>query len=254
MAYVLGYLYADGCVMDARSSRAQYMMVISKDRGSIELIKRLLNSEHPILIREPYEARHRDNKIYQSSQSYILRIGSKEIYKDLCVFGLHPNKSKSILFPSIPAKSLPDFIRGYFDGDGCVHVEIGEGVNGKKTLKRLRAIFTSGSYKFLEELAGVLTNKVLVKRRKIYRSQRAFQLRYSTTDSISLFKFLYRDTPHNLMLKRKFEVFARYFSLRPQRIDKNVQNILNSYKDCGLVAKRQTQWSAKPLYMGSTPI
>jgi len=40
MAYVLGFLYADGCIVDAaKSSRTQYIKFASKDKEIIEKIK-----------------------------------------------------------------------------------------------------------------------------------------------------------------------------------------------------------------------
>lgn len=61
----------------------------------------------------------------------------------------------------------------------------------------------------------------------IYRSHRAFQLRFGTRDSIEIFKFMYTSTPSELFFMRKYQVFGRYFMLRPESIDKEVQNVLN---------------------------
>lgn len=252
MAYVLGYLYADGCVMDARSSRTQYMTVISKDRESIELIKQLLSPEHSIIIRKPIERKYPDGKIYRSSYGYILRIGSRELYKDLCTFGLHPNKSKSILFPSVPAGYLSDFVRGYFDGDGCVFLNFERGVTGERMLKKLVVIFTSGSDKFLEGLDSILAKTLSINRKRIYRSQGAFQIRYTTGDSIKIFKLLYQSCPPGLYLERKLKIFKEYFNLRPNRVDSEVASVLNALAWPGARAARER--SAKPFYMGANPI
>lgn len=38
---------------------------------------------------------------------------------------------------------------------------------------------------------------------------------------------MYEDTPEELFFSRKFDIFRTYFSLRPSRIDKEVESILN---------------------------
>lgn len=252
MAYVLGFIYADGCVLDAQSSRTQYLMVASNDVEILKLIRELLGSNHPMYRRAPRLVKHKDNRIYESKESFRLRIGSREIYQDLIAFGLHPNKSKTILLPIIPTEFWPDFIRGYFDGDGCVSLNVEKDANGKEMLKRLLIIFTSGSYKFLEALNSILTRELLINEKCIYQSSGAFQLRYSTNDSIKIFKFLYSSCPPELCLERKLKIFSNYFNLRPSRVDLEVASILNDVFWPGTRVARER--SAKPSYMGANPI
>lgn len=63
----------------------------------------------------------------------------------------------------------------------------------------------------------------------MYKGQRAFQLRFSTADTIDLFKFIYKNIGNDLWLDRKFQRFLKYFSIRPQRVDKEIRLILNKY-------------------------
>jgi hypothetical protein len=51
---------------------------------------------------------------------FILRIGNKNLYDSLVTLGLYPSKPLTIHTPSIPRKMVSHFVRGYFDGDGCV--------------------------------------------------------------------------------------------------------------------------------------
>lgn len=249
MAYVLGFLYADGAIEDSKtSSRTQYITFSSKDKDILETIKRTLKSGHPIHCRPPHKVLYSNGKTYESAESYYLRIGSKRMYADLLEVGLLPNKSKIIRFPDdIPDKYLKHFIRGYFDGDGCVHIKKGRGKKRDIILKGLNVIFTSGSKLFLEGLSARINKFIKPNRNKICDSHRAYQLRYSTSDSIKWFKFLYKNTLKGLYLKRKFEIFIKYFQLRPLKIDKEIIKILDN-----LEAWRGTQEdrerSAKPFY------
>ncbi len=251
MAYVLGFLYADGCIVDAVSSRTQYIQFTSKDKDTLILIKSLLKSTHPLSSRPRRKRLHR-NGVYESSEVFNLRIGSRKMFNDLMGIGVVPNKSKIVSFPLVSPRYLSHFIRGYFDGDGCVYLQLARGKTQKTIIKKLSVIFTSGSKIFLEGLSSNIRKIVNLKQEKVYDSHFAYQLRYSTSDSIELFKFFYQDIYQNIYMERKFKIFLRYFLLRPLKIDKDIKNILENL-NYGHVAKKQTLRSAKPLYVGANP-
>lgn len=50
MAYVLGYLYADGSLESAPYIRGKYIRVTSTDEDRIVAIRRLLSSKHRIAV------------------------------------------------------------------------------------------------------------------------------------------------------------------------------------------------------------
>ena len=220
MAYTLGFLYADGNITDAtNSSRTQYIGFTSKDQDIISDIREILGSEHNIYRREPEWRRYVDGKTYQSSESFHLRIGSKRMFSDLLKIGLIPNKSKTIEFPKIPKKYVSHFVRGYFDGDGCIYI--------RKPYKGLRLIFTSGSKQFLNDLNMTIGLSIDLGLKRVYPSHRAYQLGYSTLDSIKLFKFLYKNAPKRTYLRRKVKIFSDYFQKKPLKVDRNIKKILN---------------------------
>jgi hypothetical protein len=220
MAYLLGYLYADGSLEDASYLRGRYIRVTSIDRDTIEKIKAWLRSEHAIVILNPTEA-------HPGRVRYFLRIGSHVLYEDLRKLGLHPHKSLTIKFPLVPELFLSHFIRGYLDGDGCVFLELASGVRTAPIVKKLSIIFTSGSFDFLNVLCHTLRNKLYLKHNKVYKVPRGFQLRYSTSDSLKIFEFLYEDCYPNLFLRRKFDVFKKYYLLRPLQVNRITATILN---------------------------
>ncbi len=225
MAYVLGYWYADGSMYP--SVRGSYINVTSIDRSTIEKIKNWLSSEHTI--RKDERSTGANNKT-----RFVLRIGNKSLYNSLIRLGLYPSKSLSVRLPPIPNKFFSHFVRGYFDGDGCVYLYQTKGVRQELIIKKLSIIFTSGSNDFLRDLLMRLKRHLNLKQSRVYEGQRAFQLRFSTADTVDLFKFLYKNMDDELWLDRKFQRFLKYFSIRPQRIDKEIRLILNKY---GHVAK-----------------
>lgn len=221
MAYVLGFIYADGSVEDASYIRGKYLRITSTDLEIILKIKEVIRSNHKV---SRYES-----GLPKRKTRYVLRVGDKDIYSDLKKLGLYPNKSKTVKFPNVPKEFLPDFVRGYFDGDGCVTIERSKNIYGETILKRLGTSFTSGSYDFLSVLSEDLFFAAGIKK-DVYKSHRSFQLRFSTAESIILFRFMYDLLRKDgLFLQRKFDVFKDYFKLRPKRIDEGVYAILDSF-------------------------
>ena len=204
MAYVLGYIYADGCIYKA--SRGSYLSVTSTDKQTIKKIKKWMSSQHTIYVSNPVGI--------GKKQRYILRIGSQKIYMSLEKLGVYPSKSLTVSFPKIPREYLSAFILGYFDGDGCVYLYRTLGRKGKLIIRKLSVIFTSGSKVFLEGLLSNLRQELSLRQQKIYPSRTAYQLRFSTKDSVVLFNYLYGTVPSDLYLKRKYAIFQQYFSLK----------------------------------------
>lgn len=228
MAYVLGFIYADGDIEDLRkSSRTQYTTIASVDKVILEAIKRVMGSEHNLNYIAPHKVTYKNGKTYESAERYRLRIGSKKMFNDLLKLGLTPRKSLTIKFPiDIPNDCLSHFLRGYFDGDGCVTIKRGKGKYGQPILKGLAVIFTSGSRLFLEGLRDEVCKFNGFGKRNIYYSSDAYYLKYSTHGSLEWFKLFYSDNSSKLFLERKFNVFKEYLRLRPNRVDGLIKNIL----------------------------
>jgi hypothetical protein len=212
MAYVLGFIFADGHLIEAPYMRGAYVCVTNTDLDRIQTIRKLLRSEHHV--RTLHKGRN-FKAVYQ------LRIGSKKLYAQLTQYGLTPHKSLTMRFPIIPKRYQSSFIRGYFDGDGCVHLER----TASGSVKKLLTVFTCGSKPFLESLHDILVQETGVKGRGLYRHgsvETAHQLRYPTRDSLRLFLFLYNPVPSkDLFLRRKYDIFKQYLEMRglsPERI------------------------------------
>lgn len=215
MAYVLGFIFADGAIQDVqKSSRTCYLTLSSNDRSILEQIRKVLGSEHKIYIRKPRFTTFSNGK-YLSKEHFILRIGNKLLYNDLLKFGLTPKKSLTIKFPKIPDKYLSYFLRGYFDGDGCLHL--------KKHLYPL-VVFTSGSSKFLKGLSFNLRKAGIASVKEItindYGSSTYFQLRYGVRESVSILNFIYKNLIKSPFLERKYLIYQKYLSF-PRRILKS---------------------------------
>lgn len=195
MAYVLGCLFADGNLENSPYIRGKYTRFASTDQPFVKNIKKLMGSGHTIVKINP----NGNRKI-----KYYIRIGSHSVYNDLESLGLFPKKSLTMSFPKIPSSFVPDFIRGYFDGDGSVVID-----KYKKNSKRLKTIFTSGSKQFLQSLDECLQKYCNINGPNFYNSHRSFQLVYRTSKAEKVLAFIYNDLEDRLYLRRKYLFYKK---------------------------------------------
>ena len=201
MAYVLGFLYADGNIIFTKRATWFWSLQIN-DKDILEEIKKVINSEHIISKKKKYG---------NQKQSYRLQLGSTEMRDDLMRLGLTERKSKTILFPDVPKSYFPDFLRGYFDGDGGAWV----GFKNKQKIHKIYVIntaFTSGSREFLVALKKILFEYGILGG-SLVQKEGGFDLKYSIKNSLILYKIMYNDKC-TLFLKRKKDKFEKYINLR----------------------------------------
>ena len=104
-SYWLGFLAADGTVV---SHRTTYFVQLTLQKKDLAWLTRYRDRLAP-------EAR-----IVKDRTCFKVTIASKEMVHDLGRWGISPNKTKTLLFPSLPNKFIIPFILGYFDGDGSL--------------------------------------------------------------------------------------------------------------------------------------
>ena len=202
MAYVLGFFTADGTMIKNKRG-AHFIEFQINDKDLLDKIRKVFNSNHKISVRKR-------NKPWRNS--YRLQIGSKEIFNDLLKLGLRPNKSKTIKLPLVPDEYFCNFVRGYFDGDGCVNVCTYQRKDRRKSSTVINSGFVSGSKKILENLKNKLAKLNIVNGGTLYYHQ-GYRLWFSINDSLKLYNFMYNNLKNNLFLDRKKKVFEKYFNI-----------------------------------------
>lgn len=205
MAYVLGFFVADGnLTINPRGSK--YIEFTSCDKYILERIREAMGSNHRI--------GEKLRTIHTPSQKdcYRLQIGSKKLFEDLCSFGMIVKKSLVVRMPkSLPEKYLGHFVRGYFDGDGCIYFKKHK-IKVRKNLKWILSLsFRSGSLHLLNDLkkrlarytqGGFITGN----------REHSWELVYSHNDSRALFHLLYDQMKSNLYLTRKHTKYLEVMS------------------------------------------
>ncbi len=208
MAYVVGFFAADGYIT-VNKRGGQFWCIQITDRNLLFSIRKIIGSNHAISVRK------RKNRTEKTQ--YRLQIGSIEMCNDLRAIGFSENKTKSLAVPYISKKYFPDFIRGYFDGDGNVWVGFLH-KSRKIPLLGLQTMFTSCSYRFLHDIHERLRIHGVVGG-SLYTAKGNFsRLQFSAKDSLKLYDFMYngmvKDLPI-LYLKRKRVIFEKFKHLRP---------------------------------------
>ena len=198
MAYVLGFFSADGSML--RNNRgAHFIEFHITDRNLLFDIRKTLGSNHKITVR---------NRDERWKLGYRLQIGSKDMFEDLQRLGFSQAKSKTLKFPKVPGKYFPHFVRGYFDGDGCVYFKLHKVSDRKKPRWIFTTRFTSGCRQFLVDLLSALRNAKLQKG-FITSKTGSHNLVFSHKDSVALCYLMYNNVSRNLFLPRKFRIFRR---------------------------------------------
>ena len=195
-AYVLGLLLADGYV-------DQESFSISLQEGDLNILKKIQgviyeNRENPNIGLRDFS--HKEN----SQNQYRLYVYSPVMAKDLDRLGCHQKKSFTAYIEDIFIKEnmYKHIIRGFFDGDGCIHKSSRDG--------QYKILFTTSSERLAIQINDCLRKNEIVS--NIYNKQResmTYSVEVSELKSIhNLFKFLYEDS--SLFMERKFVKFVEF--------------------------------------------
>lgn len=192
-AYWLGFLMADGSVSDSNK-----IELSSKDKDHIEKYKSFLNSQHKISVKKALL----NGKEFVS---YRLNVQDKQIANDLKKYGCIPNKTFEMHLPNIEKQFMRHWLRGYFDGDGCIAIGKNKGTS--------YITLSSGNQYILEEICNFI-NQDLNMSPKIYvrRSNTCYEIRtFNIKNTEKLLNFMYDNI--TIYLNRKHEKFTHYCRL-----------------------------------------
>lgn len=206
-SYWLGFLYADGSINRFYRSdgtlRSMTLDVALCEKDIDHLRKFLceIKSDCPIFSRTI----KLKGKEYGACR---IQINSSELCSGLVNLGCTPNKTLTIKYPSsdiVPVHLQKHFVRGFFDGDGCLYTNL--------NTKTLLITFT-GMYDMLYGVREFLISSgVLRKVPKIESHGRvAHEIRISgRSDVKEIMDFLYDGAGTN-KLDRKYDKFVHFCS------------------------------------------
>eukprot|EP01084_Bolivina_argentea_P016220 30367_1 len=115
MAYWLGFLFADGCVSDTKSPYRILLYLKCSDYSHVEKYKKALQSTYHLGL-------SKNGNVINGYCKAMHSICDNSLAMDLIRLGCIPRKSLTLNWPkNIPDEYVHHFVRGYFDGDGCIH-------------------------------------------------------------------------------------------------------------------------------------
>ena len=197
-AYWLGFIYADGC----NTRHGLQISVSSKDAKHIKKLRDVLYEDDRYKMKNHFV--HCKGKEYPVTSFWVT---SKYISNALTKLGAVPAKSLILKFPKWIDESLTrHFIRGYFDGDGCLYLY----------KKRNRATFSLvGTKSFLASVHKLFKN-IGVSKSSMYERNRIWSLSTTRNKNIELiYNYLYLDT--DLYMSRKKQKFETHFLKRQNK-------------------------------------
>lgn len=106
-AYFLGLLYADGSLSNDKSI---CLSLKDEDKYILEKFKNVIDYKKPLIF---------------SSGVWKVVVNSHIMNNDLIDKGCFMNKTFTLKLPNsdqVPNELFNHFLRGYFDGDGCIHI------------------------------------------------------------------------------------------------------------------------------------
>lgn len=193
-AYWLGIMYSDGCVTP-RSTGIYGIKLEMIDEEHVEKFKNALGatkSKTTVVHPKGFE---------NASTVYSVTIYDKKIGEDLISLGCVPRKSLLLnSFPNIEQKYMYSFIRGVFDGDGCLRYD--------KIRKCYGLSFTSGSLPFITEVRdalGLSRLKICHSHGKTYKFELVAQ-----NDLYRILTLLYKNSTEDSRLNRKYNKYKEF--------------------------------------------
>lgn len=185
-AYFLGLMFSDGSV-----SKNQFYIKLH-DEDIIQKFRQALKCEAPI------------RYIEKPRKAYVFEVSCQQLCNQLIKHGCVPNKTRVIQMPNLREDLYRHFIRGFFDGDGCIQLQ--------DKIYHCRFDLVCASLKFLEQLRPIITqhaktNGHLGKEKKYD----VWHLNYSGHQVIQILDWLYENSHYYLHRKYvKYQILKQY--------------------------------------------
>lgn len=206
-AYLLGFYAADGNINEKRKTFRIHLQ--KQDSELVYLYKDIISPDARTFTVNEHKTTGRNGKEVTAHESFGVDITSAKLCNDLVNLGIGYNKSYVDLhIPEIHEGLIRHFIRGYFDGDGCITIWLSQ-EKGKSDRVRGKFDICSKSASILNEFIkffathDVKINLNYLKRDDMYRISTS-----SKKQVEKIYNILYKNS--NFYLSRKFNKFDHY--------------------------------------------
>jgi len=210
--YILGLFAADGYLIESNKNNKYIGISLhKKDKTLLEDICKVFKYTKPLS---------------KNKNQLVITLRSKKLFDLFIEWGIVPRKSLTLeIIKNIPLEFINDFLRGVFDGDGCI--------TGTATTSDI-TFCTTGSEKFanqLKELYSQLGHDVHLYKRKKYPYNPMWDIKRFGVSGIKILSSLY--TQGSLYLPRKYEKLLSFTRLTLDEIMMEVAYLFSKRSTCG---------------------
>lgn len=205
-AYWLGFLWADGnLTKTSERCSGKNRLCLSQKTSEIKHLKAFLKE-----INGNYQIKTK--KVLEKYSISTIHINSRIFCKTLEEIGFDI-KEKRTNIPKISKKLIRHFIRGYFDGDGCLSIYV-QNIQNKWFTNKQELSFT-GNPLFIQNLKNAIENEInitkTIKIKTYKKTTKATSLRYGKKEDVDkIFHYLYDNS--TIYLKSKYNKFIEFYS------------------------------------------
>ena len=204
-AYWLGFIFADGYISYSEKNMQRGQLATTyctgiklkwSDREHLKKFNKSINGNYKVF----KETSHPDGFRKQITEAAKILVYSQQMYDDLNKY-FGRDKTYTAKFPVIPDDLMRHFVRGYFDGDGCLSL-----VDNKIYIK-----FLGASKDFHEGLKDTLkkNNFVFTSSSKInlYKTEMYYISINRNLEKIKFLDWIYQDC--SIYLDRKYDKYLK---------------------------------------------
>ena len=204
-AYWLGFLFADGYISSKQNKKTDYQFELSlkgEDVNHLHKFNQFMGHKYDNVKIGNVKC---NGKIFTRCR---WGVRNRHLQETLNSYGCTPRKSLTLQFPDINIFQSEDlirhFIRGYFDGDGCV-----SWYNKKHTAPSISILSTESFLKHIREYSKIWGSIYLASKRNVFV--------YNVSSSKRGLKFLhYMYDNASIYLDRKFDRYLYFCRLEEQ--------------------------------------
>lgn len=200
-AYLLGFIFADGYLIEKKQTFG--LKIAQQDKYILEVLKNSIECTNPII-----------DVIRNDGQDQCrLCIFNHVFIENLLKCGVKYQKSRNCDFPTcIPDDLLHHFMRGYFDGDGCIHIFL------TKPNNLLKGCFSViGTKSFIQTYQEKLNKHCNITPLFSIKETSAYYVitKKGNNNLCYMREFLYKDA--TIFLQRKYDKFFKIQTYRKKR-------------------------------------
>lgn len=187
-AYWLGFIFADGYISSSplrENVKSIYLFELSlglKDQEHLEKFSKFMEYEKPLIV-DTYRCR--------------FTLANKHLWTTLNNHGCTPNKSLTLKFPNISKNLINHFIRGYFDGDGCITRHI----NSKTVTPHIEVL---GTMDVLKNILKYSDTEAVIEHYSRCSEETLF-LRWTKDQGVKFINYIYSGS--TIYLNRKYKLY-----------------------------------------------